>query len=230
MANTISNRLILRDQKILLRVYEKSDYDKVLLFLRQYFYPFDQSSQGRVSKSQSPEDEEVEMRGINSGVSVLAVTDDDKQEIIGASLAKPYTEEECRETLGYLKQLSALRGYPNDLEAIIFAEEMKIRSQIWRRHCINEALYLSVMAIKENFQRLSLGRTLMQKNLDYATELGYSVAFGLSVTPRGIRLIEKFNFKCIYCINFVDYKDYRGLSIYNTFQPHLQAKVFAKFL
>uniref|UniRef100_A0A1L8DCH3 Putative dopamine n-acetyltransferase-like protein n=1 Tax=Nyssomyia neivai TaxID=330878 RepID=A0A1L8DCH3_9DIPT len=230
MGHTIVERLILKNRQIIVRLSEKSDYDRVLEFLRLHFYPFDKSSHGRISGRQSKEDEFNEMKTINSGATVLAFTDDAQEELIGISLAIGHNEEESHKNLATYKKLSKIRGYPNNLEGLIFVEEMKIRSQLYRRLGINRAMYLSIAAVREDFQRLSLGKRLMQKNLDYARKLGYSVAFGVTVTTKGIRINDSLGFKSLYSINFVDYKDYRGLAIYNSFPPHHQAIIHVKYL
>lgn len=224
----LGTRLHLKNRGIFIRIASKSDYGRVLKFLQEHFYPFDQSSHGRVSNRQSREDEENELKSIDSGASVLAFTDDDRQELIGVSLARKFREEECRESLKMLKALSGQRGYPNDLDGVIFTEEMKLRSKICRRYNIEEALYLALTCVRRDFQGYSLAKLFMQKRLHCGRELGLKVAFGLAVTPGGIKLTEAFNFEHIYVLKFVNYRDYRGLSVYNSFPPEAVAKIAVK--
>ncbi|XP_059608250.1 uncharacterized protein LOC132256083 [Phlebotomus argentipes] len=223
----IVSRLLVKNHPVLIRVAEKCDHDRALQFLRKHYYPFDPSSHGRVSKRQSPEDEATEMASIDSGASVLAFTNDHAEELIAVSLARRFREEHCREHLKKLQQLSSIRGYPNDLEGVIFVEDLKLRAQICRKFNIDEALYLALTCVRKDFQGFSLGKTLMMQRLERGREMGLSVAFGLAVTNGGVKLTESFNFQPIHTMKFQDYKDYRGLSIYSTFPPEAIARVAA---
>ncbi|GAB0087772.1 hypothetical protein DMENIID0001_021180 [Sergentomyia squamirostris] len=223
-------RTIIRNRSILIRLCEKSDSNRVRNFLRSDFYIHDQSSHSRTTGRQSREDEDLEMKSIDSGCAVLATTDDRQQELIGVGTAGIFREEEIRRDLQRLIKLSTLRGYPNDLEPVIFVQEMKLRSRIFEKYQVNSACYLGITVVRPDFQRFSLGNTLIQLNMKCAKDLGSTVAFGVSVTEQGIRIMESNNFTAIYTLKYVDYQDYRGLSTYNYLPPEAYCKIFCKIL
>ncbi|GAB0087771.1 hypothetical protein DMENIID0001_021170 [Sergentomyia squamirostris] len=223
-------RTIIRNRSILIRLCEKSDSNRVRNFLRSNYYVHDQSSHSRTTGRQSREDEDLEMKCIDSGCTVLATTDDRQQEVIGVSTAGIIQEKDIRRDLQQLINLSTLRGYPNDLEPVIFVQEMKLRSRIYEKYQVNSACYLGIIAVRTDFQRFSLGNTLFDLNMKCAKYLGSTVAFGVSVTEQGIRIMESKNYTAIYTLKYVDYQDYRGLFIYNYLPPEACCKVFCKIL
>ncbi|XP_059617759.1 arylalkylamine N-acetyltransferase-like 2 [Phlebotomus argentipes] len=210
---------------LLLRVAKISDYESVLEFLRKHFYAYDVF--GSDSNSQSAEDEENEMKAIDSGASVLAFTEG---KLVGASLAVNFTEESCRENLQRLQKISEQRGFPNDLDGVIFIEEMKLRSEVCRRFGVKEACYMSLMCVHEDFRKLSLSNILLQKNLECVAELRYKVAFSLCISEIGHIFGKSTNFQPFYQVNLVDYQDFRGLNVFSHFPPDAKATVMFKLI
>lgn len=220
-------RLFLKDRKILLRVAKKSDYDKALQFLRKHFYPYDDLSKGN---TQSQEDEEIEMQSIDSGTSILAETDDHQKELIGVALSRAFREDDSRKLLKRLQNLSDQCERPNDLDAIIFLEELKLRSQVCQRFNVDKACYAAVIGIHENFRRLGLGNILTKNKFECAAKMGFSVAFSIAVTNLGAALNKSVAFQQFYSMKFVDYKDYRGRHVFSHFPPEAMATVGFKIL
>ncbi|XP_055709868.1 uncharacterized protein LOC129805761 [Phlebotomus papatasi] len=218
-------RLFLKDRKILLRVAEKSDYDKTLQFLRKHFYPYDTFGQGN---SQCREDEEIEMQSIDSGTSVLAISDDSKMELVGVSLARDFREHDSRKLLKRLQNLSDQRGHPTDLDGLIFLEELKLRSEVCRRFGINEVLYTSLTCVREDFRKLTLSNILIDKTIECGAKLGFKFAFGLTLAEIPYIFMRSLQYQTFYSLKFVDYVNYRGIRVFSHFPPEAIANVAGK--
>lgn len=216
----LPRKLFLNNRQVLLRVAGKSDTENVLQFIRNYYYPYDDFTKGN---TQSRLDEEIEMQAIDSGASVLAITDDYENKLVGVSLAKTFREDECRKTLKKLQKLSDQRGHSDDLGILIFLEEFKLKSQVCHRFNVDKACYISITGVHDDYKKLQLSKYLVEKNLECAAEVGFHVAFGVTITKMGYSFMISNNFKPFYTMKFVDYKDYRGFNIYSHLKPEATA-------
>lgn len=220
-------RLSLGSQHVLLKVAEKSDIDRVLSFLQKHFYPHDIFSKGG---TQSREDELNEMRTIDSGGSILAVTDDAKKELIGVALGKAFNVVDGFRTLRRFQNLSNIYGNTNNLNGLIFLEDIKLRAAVSHRFALDSLWYSSINAVHEDFQRLGLSNILTAKSFQRVKELGFSLVFGISIT--GSHLFQKPRYgnsesQLLYFTKLIDYKDFRGINVFSHFSPDVTAEVTA---
>lgn len=223
------SKLCFKDRKILIRLGERSDADTVIKFLQKNFLPYVYMSQ-RGLLPQSKENKEYYVASLDSGTSVVALTDGSKKEIVGVNLASKFTENESKEKLKKLKELSIVRGYPSDIDGMIFAEEMKLRSQVCHRYNVNEVFSILATSVHRDFQHCSLASTMIRKSLDYATQLGFRVFIAMAATDGGVKLQKALDFHTIYTQKYIEYQDHRGIFVYNTFPPEATTKIVAKVL
>lgn len=221
-------RLFVKNRPILIRLGTRSDSDVVLKFLQKNFLPYIAASQtGLVHESEENKEHYIECLG--SGASVLAVTDDNDNELVGLCLANRFSETESQRKLKQFKQLP-FEHCSGDSIGMIFAEEMKLRSQICRLYNIQEALYVSAASIRKDFQGHSLAKAMIQGLSNNASQLGFKAKFGIITTDDGVNLQNALGWHTIYSQKYVEYQDHRGIFVYCTLPSTATASVVAKIL
>ncbi|XP_055844410.1 arylalkylamine N-acetyltransferase-like 2 [Episyrphus balteatus] len=187
------------DKQIEYRIATQKDYNSVLEFLREHYYPEEPLTIASEPIEQDSHDEEANMSNIEHGTCVIAISD---QQIVGAFLAGPkYPDEEK-------KLLEEASHIPNTkwAKALLFLAALERDSNVYEKYNVDKAIHGHVLAVDKKFRGNGIGLKLFEKSMERARELGFPLYSSDCTSVYSAQLCDRLGMDCVNVCAFADYR------------------------
>ncbi|XP_055912438.1 arylalkylamine N-acetyltransferase-like 2 [Eupeodes corollae] len=189
-------------KQIKYRIATSNDYNSMLEFLRQHYYPEEPLTRATEPLEQDSHDEECNMSNIAHGTCVIAVVSDEREQIVGVFLAGPkYPDEEK-------KLLEEASHIPNTKwsKALLFLAMLERDSNVYQKYNVDKAIHGHVLAVDKKFRGNGIGLKLFEKSMERAKELGFPLYSTDCTSVYSAQICDRLNMECVNVYAFADYR------------------------
>lgn len=210
--------------EIIFRTAIESERDKVLQFLRDYFFTEEPINRAYPIRDDSME-EEFLLSLLPSGNIILAIDATTNNETIAGlacigEITKNYSKESWdeSETTENLKWRDILK----------FMSHIEAKSNVCERFNVTKAVHLHGVTVNKNYRGKSLGKKLFQECFKIAKMRNYKFVSADCTSIYSIHIAESVGMEFVSMVTYDEYHEKIGQKIFNPIHPHTEIKTFVK--
>ncbi|XP_022918295.2 arylalkylamine N-acetyltransferase 1-like [Onthophagus taurus] len=202
-----------------LRVIKKEESEKVLDFLRTFFFrdePLNVDVKLLDGEKTCKELEEYSMKALKDNVSVMAITDSGK--IIGVCLNGIINKNDGKEEFivkdPKFSKITNLLSYVDKM-ADVFGKYPDI----------DKMISVDILSVDKSWRGQGIAKKLMNKTRELAREQDFKLMRCDCSSHFSAKAIARLGFQCIYSLKYEDYKK-EGRPVFNPEHPHKEVTVY----
>uniref|UniRef100_A0A1B0C7Q7 aralkylamine N-acetyltransferase n=1 Tax=Glossina palpalis gambiensis TaxID=67801 RepID=A0A1B0C7Q7_9MUSC len=219
---------------IQIRLIKSEDGQRVLNFLRAYFYPEDPVTLGIEPKRQDAADEEYNIGMIEHSISLMAVRSasqnskesSGEDRIVGVIIVGPKDATEA----DHLYDAARKEGYTKWGRILQLLERIERDANVCERYKIQKVLHIHALSVNVNMRGRNIGARMIKELIGLAKHVKYEAITIDCSSFYAIKLMERLNFECINTLYYNEYVDENHKPIFQTEPPHTCIKTYVYIL
>ncbi|XP_059620672.1 arylalkylamine N-acetyltransferase-like 2 [Phlebotomus argentipes] len=183
------------------RVAVTKDEERVLKFIREFYYPEELLTLSIAPKEPTKADEEFSLSCIPTGLSIVA--ENSSGDFVGVLLCHEVDNSTLPERKIQTSQITDCKW-----RAILtFLHDLEEHSAICRRLDVPKGVQFSVLSVHSGHRGKSIGQKLMQKASENALEKGFGAIGAVCTSIFSARIAEKLGMTLVHT---QAYRDWQG--------------------
>ncbi|KAL9929199.1 arylalkylamine N-acetyltransferase-like 2 [Glossina fuscipes fuscipes] len=219
---------------IQIRLIKSEDGQRVLNFLRAYFYPEDPVTLGIEPKRQDAADEEYNIGMIEHGISLMAVRSasqnskesSGEDRIVGVIIVGPKDATEA----DHLYDAARKEGHTKWGRILQLLERIERDANVCERYKIQKVLHIHALSVNVNMRGRNIGARMIKELIGLAKHVKYEAITTDCSSFYAIKLMERLNFECINTLYYNEYVDENHKPIFQSEPPHTCIKTYIYIL
>ncbi|XP_034098158.1 arylalkylamine N-acetyltransferase-like 2 [Drosophila albomicans] len=211
---------------ILIRIMTVDDYKLVKIFMREHFFignPMNDACDEDVQKCNEKENDEYHIDMIKQNTSLLAVKDNDEEQIVGFVLAGaqvPSDLEKSRKEADELEENAWKR-------IAVFNSLIEREANVFKHYGVSEVLYSHITTVHTSMRGKGLGARLAKALMELGRSKGFPAMAASCSSYYSARQKQALGMECIYSHAYDDYKDINGNVVFKTEAPNTHVRFLA---
>lgn len=216
-----------RNDHVQFSVAKSEDYESVLSFVVEHYYKDEPMSNSYIYDS-SPADDDVEfsVSFLFQGMAIKAVDRDCDNRLIGVSIANPIYPGYVEDLLKSAEQAKTQK-WRDSLKLLAHLQQS---TDVLQRYNVSKCYDIEIVAVHPEYRGQSIGSRLFEEQFKRAKQLGYPIASADCSSYYSARIAEKVGMKCVGRLAFANYRDDRGVQLFQPRAPHEEIQTFVKLL
>ncbi|XP_073838939.1 arylalkylamine N-acetyltransferase-like 2 [Musca autumnalis] len=202
-------------------IIEPKDRQRVLDFLRIYFYNDEPINIGIEPKEPAPADEEFTISNIDHGTCLMAIHKESKA-IVGALLAGPTGPDEADK----LFEEAAAAGSSKWGTILTFLACAERDANVCQRYGVQKVLHAYGIGVDSKMRGKNIGGLLLSELAKLGKQLGYECIAAECTSYYSIKMCERMGWECVHTIYYNDYLDENKKPVFAVDPPHECCKTF----
>ncbi|XP_062550201.1 arylalkylamine N-acetyltransferase 1-like [Armigeres subalbatus] len=208
-------------------VAEPTDYDSVLAFVIEHYYKDEPMNSSYIyDSSPAVDDVEFSVSFLLQGMAVKAVDPSCENQLVGVSIANPINQEYVNDLLEAAKQAKTEK-WRDSLKLLAHLQQTV---NVLQRFNVPKCYDIEIVAVHPDYRGQSIGSRLFEEQFARAKQLGYAVASADCSSYYSARIAEKVGMECVARLPYSDYRDERGVQLFQPKAPHVEIQTFVKLL
>ena len=207
--------------EIRMEIAQLADKDRVLNFIREFYYQEEPITVFHPTSGQTKDDEEFSMSHLASETVLMAF---DKDKMVGALIAGPITQGDADEMLAEA-QITETKKWADILRLLAFIEQ---KADVCNKFSVARALHIHVVGVHHGYRGHQIGQKLYTKCFENAKAKQYPLVSVDCTSLYSIKIAEKLGMEFVSEVSYKEYHEFMGENIFKPVEPHTVIKTFVK--
>lgn len=210
--------------KLLFRVVEEGDHEKVLDFFRESYYGEEPLTLSHPIPGYTKDDEDFTIRSNFEHKTCLIAVDEDSGRIAGALCAGPIQQGDADAMIEAAKTTETQKW--RDIS--LFLAYIEKKSDLLVRFNISNALHIHALGVSSDYRGQRIGERLFKFCFDNARKLNYPLVSADCTSIYSMKIAERCGMENVSMVSYDEYNEVIGQKLFNPKEPNLVIKTFAK--